>query len=158
MIEERGRVVSVEGNALWVETIRRSACGSCQARAGCGQALLQRLGGGARQGFIRVLGDGSSRVGDEVVIGVPDTAVVRGSSLVYLVPLLSLFGFSLLAQAMGAGEPMIIIAGLVGLALGFTAIRWYTIRLNEDPAFAPQLVSRTGKPNFVSDIHVRSDC
>ena len=157
MIEERGRVVSVEGKTLWVETIRRSACGSCQARAGCGQALLQRLGG-ARQGLIRVLDDGGSRVGDEIVIGVPETAVVRGSSLVYLVPLLGLFGFSLLAQALGAGEPMIILAGFVGLALGFTSIRWYTIRLNNDPAFVPQLVSREGKPNFVSDIHVRSDC
>ncbi|CEA01072.1 positive regulator for alginate biosynthesis MucC [Pseudomonas saudimassiliensis] len=157
MIEERGRVVSVEGKTLWVETIRRSACGSCQARAGCGQALLQRLGG-ARQGLVRVLDDGGSRVGDEIVIGVPETAVVRGSSLVYLVPLLGLFGFSLLAQAVGAGEPMIIIAGFVGLALGFISLRWYTIRLNEDPAFVPQVVSRTGKPNFVSDIHVRSDC
>lgn len=157
MIEERGRVVSVEGGALWVETIRRSACNSCQARAGCGQALLQRLGG-ARQGRIRVLGDGDSRVGDEVIIGVPEKAVIRGSSLVYLIPLMSLFGFSLLAQAVGGGESVIIIAGFLGLALGFFFARWYTIRLNEDPAFVPQVLSRTDKSNLVSDIHVRSDC
>ena len=95
MIEERGHVLSVEDGAVWVETVRRSTCGSCSARAGCGQAMLQKLGSGARQGFVRVLSDSSHRVGDVVVIGVPENAVVRSSLLVYAVPLLGLFAFGL---------------------------------------------------------------
>ncbi|HIZ50583.1 MAG TPA: SoxR reducing system RseC family protein [Candidatus Pseudomonas excrementavium] len=157
MIEERGRVLSVEDGAVWVETIRRSACSSCQARAGCGQSLLQRLGGGARQGFIRVLDDRACRVGEEVVVGIPENAVVRGSSLVYMVPLLSLFGFALLAQALGAGEPSIILAGFSGLGLGFFAMRWYAGRLGADPDFMPQIVGRVDKPDIVSGTHERSD-
>ena len=53
MIEERGRVLSTEPGAVWVATIRSSTCGSCQAKAGCGQALLQKLGSGSSQGFVR---------------------------------------------------------------------------------------------------------
>ena len=79
MIEERGRVLSVEDGAVWVETVRRSTCGSCQARAGCGQALMQRLGSGARQGFIRVTVDRDYHIGEEIIIGIPEDAVVRGS-------------------------------------------------------------------------------
>lgn len=150
-------MLSVESGAVWVETIRRSACSSCQARAGCGQSLLQRLGGGARQGFIRALDDRACRVGDEVVIGIPENAVLRGSSLVYMVPLLSLFGFALLARAFGAGEPLIILAGFSGLGLGFVAMRWHTGRLGVDPDFMPQVVGRVDKLDIVSGTQERSD-
>ena len=110
MIEEQGRVLSIEPGAVWVETIRRSTCGSCQARAGCGQALLSKLGSRSRQGFVRVLTDAVHQIGDEVIIGVPEHAVVSGSAWVYLVPLAALFVFSLLAQEAGMTEPMVIAA------------------------------------------------
>ena len=44
MLIETGRVVAVEANeeALWVETIRQSTCGSCAANKGCGHGLLNR--------------------------------------------------------------------------------------------------------------------
>ena len=67
MIEERGRVLSTEPGAVWVATIRSSTCGSCQAKAGCGQALLQKLGSGSSQGFVRALTDREWQVGDEVM-------------------------------------------------------------------------------------------
>ncbi|MDF3932676.1 SoxR reducing system RseC family protein, partial [Pseudomonas citronellolis] len=43
MIEEQGRVIGVEPGAVWVETLRQSTCSACNARAGCGQGLLQQL-------------------------------------------------------------------------------------------------------------------
>ncbi|EZQ18804.1 transcriptional regulator [Pseudomonas sp. G11-1] len=156
MIEEQARVLSVEQGAVWVETIRRSACSSCQARAGCGQSLLQRLGG-ARRGLIRALDDRACRVGEEVVIGIPENAMLRGSSLIYMVPLLGLFSFALLAQVFGAGEPSIILAGFSGLGLGFVAMRWYAGRLDADPDFTPQVVSRVGKLDVVSGTQERSN-
>lgn len=142
MIEERARVLSIESDAVWVETIRQSACGSCQARTGCGQSLLQRLGGGRRQGFIRALNTRVCAVGDEVVIGIPETAVLQGSALVYLLPLLGLFLFALLAQAAGLGEPAVIVAGFAGMGVGFAIVRWRTARLDTDPAFVPQVIGR----------------
>lgn len=157
MIEERGRVLSVEQGAVWVETIRRSACTSCQARAGCGQSLLQRLGGGARQGFIRVLDDRACRVGDDILIGVPDNAVLRGSSLVYIVPLLTLFACALLAQAMGAGEPLIILAGFSGLGLGFVAVRWHARRLGADRGFMPRVIDKIDNTDIISVRQERSE-
>jgi len=40
MLRESGRVVAIESDAVWVETIRSSLCGSCAAKAGCGQDYL----------------------------------------------------------------------------------------------------------------------
>lgn len=154
MIEERARVLSVEQGAVWVETVRRSACDSCQARSGCGQSVLQRLGYGARQGFVRVLSAGSScRAGDEVIIGIPEHAVVRGSALVYLAPILALFAGSLAARFSGAAEPWVILAGLSGLGIGFAAVRWRSRRWEHDPAFVPKVLRRlAGGAGVVSDI------
>ncbi|HDZ56107.1 MAG TPA: transcriptional regulator [Pseudomonas xinjiangensis] len=142
MIEERGRVLSVEAGAVWVETVRRSTCGSCQARAGCGHALLQRLGSGSRQGFIRVLSERLHTVGDEVLIGIPEEAVLRGSMWVYVVPLLGLFGFALLAQMFETGEPGIIAAAFAGLFAGFGLVRLHARRTMEDPTLQPHVICR----------------
>lgn len=155
MIEERGRVLRVEQGAVWVETIRRSACNSCQLRGGCGQSVLQRLGGSARQGSIRVLDDRSCRVGDDIVIGIPENAVVHGSLLIYIVPLLALFAGALLAQASGVEEPLIILAGFSGLGLGFVAMRWHTSRLDADPMFIPRVLGRAGSLDIVSTLQIK---
>ena len=140
MIEEQGRVLSVEPGAVWVETVRRSTCGSCQARAGCGQALLHKVASRSRQGFVRVLTDRSHQIGEEVVIGIPEQAVVSGSTWVYLVPLAGLFLFALLAQALSLAEPWIIVAAGAGLLLGLLTVRLQGRRHAGDPRFQPQVL------------------
>lgn len=158
MIEERGRVLSVESGAVWVETIRHSACGSCQARVGCGQSLLQRLGGSRRLGMIRALNDSACAVGDEVLIGIPETAVLQGSALVYVLPLLGLFMCALLAQAFGWGEPAVIVAGFAGMGIGFAVVRWRTARLGVDPAFVPRVIGRAlPHPEHIPVMEERSE-
>ncbi|GGC85031.1 SoxR reducing system RseC family protein [Halopseudomonas salina] len=135
MIEERGRILSLEPGAAWVETIRRSTCNSCQARAGCGQALLERLGSGARRGFIRVLCDQPLSIGDEVIIGLPEDAVVKASTLMYILPLLAMFIFAALTDQLGMSEPWIILAAACGLASGFVTTGWWAQRERGNPAY-----------------------
>lgn len=140
MIEEQGRVVSFEPGSAWVETVRRSTCGSCQARAGCGQALLTKLGAGARQGYLRVLTDRPLKVGDNVVIGLPENAVVTASLLMYLFPLCGLFLAALAADAVGLAEAWVILAALFGLVLGFVGVRWYAWRQRANPDLQPRVL------------------
>lgn len=144
MIEERGRVLSVEPGAVWVETVRSSTCGNCAAKAGCGQELLQRLGSGGSRGFVRALTDRQWQVGDEVVIGVPEDALVRGALWVYMMPLLALFVVALSAQALGGSEPQVILAALAGLAFGFVLVRWHAVRASRDPRLTPQVMGAAG--------------
>ena len=159
MIEERGRVLSVEKGAVWVETVRRSACDSCQARNGCGQSVLQRLGLGARSGFVRVLDEQAEsrrRVGEEVIIGIPESAVLHGSVVVYMIPLLALFAGALLAQAAGAAEPLIILTGFLGMGIGFAAVRWHGRRTRNSLAFVPQVLgTASGAPVLIGNVQER---
>tara|TARA_R110000850_G_scaffold87866_2_gene188728 strand:+ start:20506 stop:20979 length:474 start_codon:yes stop_codon:yes gene_type:complete len=140
VIEERGRVVGIEPGAAWVETIRRSTCGSCQARAGCGQALLERLGARSRRGFIRVIFDQPVAVGDEVIIGLPEDAVLKASALMYVLPLAMLFLFAFLTNLAGLAEPWIILAAVAGLACGFALTGWHTHRTRANPQYQAQIL------------------
>jgi sigma-E factor negative regulatory protein RseC len=137
MIEESGRVVAVEQGAVWVETIRKSTCSSCSAKSACGQGVLSQLGAGARRGYVRALSGLSLQVGDSVVIGVREDLLVRGSLLVYLLPLLGLFITAGLAEWLALSEPLVILSAFFGLFGSWLAVRWHSRRSADDPALQP---------------------
>lgn len=153
MIEERGRVLSMESGAVWVTTIRSSTCGSCQAKAGCGHALLQKLGTRSSQGFVRALTEQTWQIGEEVIIGVPENAVVRSAMWAYLVPLVGLFTAALTAQALGCSEPMMILLAAVGLLAGFAVVRWHDRKVQQDSQLHPQVIARASPSVVLVSAH-----
>ncbi len=137
MLEESARVVAVEPGAVWVETLRRSTCSACSANAGCGQGLMEKLGVGERRGYVRALASDAHAVGDRVVIGIPEDLLVRSSLLIYLLPLLGLFGAALLAEWLALGESFVILAALSGFAACWWLARWRSRQGADDPARQP---------------------
>ncbi len=119
MIEEVVRIldIDIETEHLWVEGVQRSACQSCAAQQGCGQSLLAKFT--AHPVRLRVSLDGreaaSFRVGENVTIGIADHVVVRGSLLVYLLPLLMLLLGIGLGDKLFGNEPAAIVCGLFAL-------------------------------------------
>jgi len=142
MLKETGRVVAVESNFVWVETIPSSLCGKCAARKGCGQGVLASITG--HRGLVRALESPSLQasdcsVNDEVEIELPESSVLKGSMLVYLAPLLFAIAAVLLAQSFG--ELAIVGAFVAGLGCGFAAVRLAPRWLGGVEAFEPRLAS-----------------
>ncbi|VAW98801.1 Sigma factor RpoE regulatory protein RseC [hydrothermal vent metagenome] len=149
MIEEHAQVIALENNDVWVETQRRSACGQCAANKGCGTATLAKVLGNKRS-QVRTLNPQATSVavGDEVIIGINEQALVRGSLAVYTVPLLMLFVFGFLGQLLSTQLLMTnqdilpIVLGLSGLLLGFVWVRRFTRRIADDARYQPVLLRR----------------
>ncbi|MCB1678646.1 MAG: SoxR reducing system RseC family protein [Halioglobus sp.] len=145
MLIETGRVVAVEDGGVWVETIRQSTCGGCAARAGCGHGMLNRFGEG-RRGYVRVLtGDAGARdcaIGDAVRIGIPEKVILRGSLVVYIVPLLCLLlgAAASAALAPGSRDLLTAVGAAAGFALGLVLVRWHAWRHRRDATLQPMLV------------------
>jgi sigma-E factor negative regulatory protein RseC len=141
---ETGRVVAIEADAVWVETIRRSACGGCAAQKGCGQALLNR-GSDKRSGRIRVLPGAlpasQLSIDDEVVIDIADDTILRGSLVAYGIPLSAMVTGAIAAvQWLPGNQDMVAVFGAcAGLLLGFALVRLHGVRHRGDPAFEPVL-------------------
>jgi len=145
MLTETGRVVGIEADGLWVETIRRSTCGACAAQQGCGHGLLNRISDG-KQGYIRVLpGAGAVEhysINDQVLISIPEEVILRGSFIAYVLPLLAMLAGALAAvRWLPGNEDLVAVLGAaVGLALGFALVHWHANRHRRDPSFQPVLL------------------
>ena len=149
MIEEPGQVVAVEQDRIWVQTIRLSACQSCAAQKGCGQKLLNSMSAGRAQ-QIAVQNHLGARVGDQVVIGIPESALLAASAWVYLVPLLAMIGTAILAQKwLQWPDSGVALAGAIGLALGFVLVRRASVQ-REESRFQPRLLRFGARQEVVS--------
>lgn len=128
MITERGRIISIEDDRVWVETIQRSTCNSCSAQKGCGQSLIAKWSG--KTVLIAVLLQDHSasdfHIHDEIDIGIPEDVVANGSLLVYLTPLFGLVLGTLLGQWLLGTEAAAIAGALFGLLAGGLAVRYHS--------------------------------
>ncbi len=155
MLVETGRVVAVESDGLWVETIRQSTCGSCAARKGCGHGLLNRYADGKR-GYIRVLPGASGivecQVNDQVRISIPEEVILRGSLVVYVVPLLCMLGGAVIGSSTGGGGTDLFSAlgATVGFAIGFLLVRSHAWLHRNDRSLQPTFLEVVERPSRVA--------
>jgi sigma-E factor negative regulatory protein RseC len=146
MVEENAVVVALEDNAAWVETRRKAACDSCGVNKGCGTAVISKVFGNRRSRMRVLTRDMTLRVGDEVVIGLQEHALLRGSMIVYGVPLLSMFVGALLADYCTrrwwgiASDGLDIAFGVCGLIAGLVWLRRYSTRIARDPRYQPEVL------------------
>ena len=128
MIKETGKVVAVDNEFVWLETINRGTCGSCAAEKGCGQSLLARWM--SRSHYLKVSLDGRDpkqfSINDHVDIGVPENVVVVSSLLVYCLPLIGMILGAGLGQSEFGSDSAAAAGALLGLALGAALVRTYT--------------------------------
>jgi sigma-E factor negative regulatory protein RseC len=137
MIEETGQVVDVQGEFAWVESERRSTCGGCATREGCGTGVIARAFSN-RAVTLKVLNHVGARVGDRVVIGISEDGLVRGALAVYALPLLTLFAGALCGHWLADGSDLAAIAGAgAGLGVGLVWLARFSRRIRVDTAFQP---------------------
>ena len=139
-IVETGRVVALEGAAVWVETIRSSACGSCAARSGCGHRTLAGVLT-SDKGLVLARESDSLKaadcsVNDRVEISIPRSALSAGALLLYAVPMLS--GIALALLIGGESDARAAAGFFAGLLGAFAGLRWMANRSLLD-AVEPQL-------------------
>lgn len=151
MVEEHGVVVEVSDYYAWVKTQRQSSCGQCGASKGCGTASLAQVLG-QKYNEIRVINHLNAKVGDHVVIGLEEQALVRSSLLLYLLPLLTMFiaaiGLEWLGQVWHwpSNDLYTMGAGLLGLLFGLAGVQFWSRHLADDSRYQPVLLKTEAVP------------
>ncbi|MES9857192.1 MAG: SoxR reducing system RseC family protein [Sedimenticola sp.] len=158
MIEEQALVLSTDGEFATVETERKSTCGGCDGSTSCGVSAISKVFGRRRSSF-NVLNSISAAPGEQVVLGVAESALLKSSVIFYLVPLFSLFLFSLLGRWFAtllefkSTEPMVIFSGLLGLLVGLLYLRFYAARISRDKAYQIVILRRADSVQVTLDSH-----
>lgn len=142
MIIETGKIVSVEPDGLWVETITKTVCGSCKAEKGCGQSLMAKWAG--HSSYIWVLLEGRDpanyQKGDAIQLGIPEEIVAKGSMVIYMVPLICMLVTTAVADSLFNNELLTVFSAILGLLLGGGLVRWHADKNRLNPDVQPVLI------------------
>jgi len=158
LLKEKAFIVGVEDGVAWVETQRKTSCGSCQARKSCGTSVLQKVLGNKRT-QLKVNNPHYYSVGDEVVLGLNEGALVKGSLLLYALPLFAMFGFAfagfILFRFLGAefSEGYSILFSLAGLGLGFWYVALSSRRLADDVDYQAEILEKVEQAVTIRSRH-----
>ena len=91
MIRETATVVAVNGDTVTVEAAIKSTCNACQAQSDCGTGVISRaLAPKTQQLTLRT--PMPVRVGQEVIVGIPEAGILSASAWLYLLPLIAFIG------------------------------------------------------------------
>jgi len=140
-IEEQGVVVLADDAWATVRVERKSTCGSCSARSGCGNGVLSQVLG-RRALELRIPNSDGLRPGERVTLGVRDQALVSGAVAMYLLPLLGLMlaPITLGWFVPGTADGVLVLAGIAGFVLGLVGVRrWLQ---SQGHRFQPVLLGR----------------
>lgn len=147
MIEEHAVVVGVEQDVAMLEVVRRTPCGLCGQTRGCGISLWGRLFG-HKPNIFRAVNQINARVGDSVIVGIEEQALLRSALTVYGVPLLAMLAGALLAGAVFPGDALeishadrnAVIGAAAGLILGLLWVKGHVAGRSLDARYRPVIL------------------
>ncbi|HCI53604.1 MAG TPA: Fis family transcriptional regulator [Gallionella sp.] len=138
MLETRAVVVRNEAGVTLVRADGASGCSVCEGK-GCGSSKVTQLFCNKPREF-QVENRINAAVGDEVIVATVDGTVLRGISLVYLLPLALMFAAATLASVWSGGQDGYVAAGaLSGVIAGFAIAKWISIHPSRQQPYITRL-------------------
>jgi len=126
MIEEHAVVIRCKQGEAELEIERRTACGICGQRRGCGNATWGKMLGHKSHTFLAE-NTINAQVGDSVVVGIDERVALRSVFLLYVIPLLSLIFFSVMTELLFNNQLYVMLAAILGLCIGFVWVKWHLV-------------------------------
>lgn len=126
MIEEFAVITKRVDDHVMLEIERRTACGLCGQKRGCGNATWGKLLGHTSQEFAAENAI-NANVGDSVVVGIDERVVLSSVFFLYVVPLLTMLAGAVLADVLLNNEFYVILSAALGLLLGFAWVKGHLI-------------------------------
>lgn len=144
MIETEAIVVKTEHAVAYVQAERKTSCSSC-SESSCGTSVLANFFG-QRTPLYRASNEVGAKVGDRVVVGLNESAMFKGTLLLYLFPLLLLFAGAAAGSALAGAEEVkdgySVAGAFIGLAAGFLGLKLFSARMGSGRQFQPVILSR----------------
>lgn len=144
--EEKATVSHILGDFVFLETQNNPSCVSCSSKAGCGQ--VASIFTFKPKNKLKVNNTLKLKEGDEVIVAMPTGTLLKATVLMYLLPLILLFLFSLIAK-LALGESASIVGGVLGLLVGLVFVNRYSQQTRVSQEFQPKLLRKVINVNLV---------
>jgi len=142
LTEGIAQVVAVEGNIAWLVPEQGSSCGGCSSAAACGSKGIGTLSSRLEARRFQLANDAGLRVGERVVVGIRENALLSASITAYVIPIAILLIAGALAQWAAGSDIVTMVAMLAGLVLGLWLARVRAGYLMDRGELAPRFLRR----------------
>jgi len=145
VIEETALILHCDGEYADIETKPQSSCGGCASSGVCGTGVFSKVFGN-RKTVVRVVNSIEAKPGDQVVVGLQESALTRVSMVFYIVPLISMIILAVVGQEMAiklgylSYDLFAILGGGVGLFTGLWLVRLFAKKAQQDPRYQPVML------------------
>lgn len=143
MISTTGKIQSVHTDYVVFEYSPKSACNSCQLKAGCGQGMLSRWGQSINT--IAVSSEHPALQGIEsgasAQLEIADNALAISALISYLLPIITLLIGALMMSFVSSKEWLVIVGAGLGLGAGGFGVFVYNIYQRHNPWYQPRLAT-----------------
>ena len=144
MVEGIAQVVEVDGKLAWLVPEQTSSCGGCASASACGAKGIGTTASRLEARRFQLVNDAGFRVGERVVVGIRENALLKASITAYVIPLATLLIAGALAQWAAGSDRVTMAAMFAGLALGLGLARLGAGRLLLRGDLAPRFIRRAG--------------
>ncbi len=158
MIEENALILSCEGDYASIETRPQGACGSCSSSEVCGTSVFAKAFGNRRT-VMRVPNSIQAKPGDQVIIGLQDSALTKVSMVFYMVPIISMILCAIFGQGMASmfgyvsHDKFAIIGGVFGFIAGLGLVRIFSGKIQKDSRYQPVMLRFAASEKVTFDIN-----
>ena len=132
MIEEHAVILSLQSEPSQTQTTatleieRKTACGLCGQTRGCGNSIWGKLFGHQTTAF-KAQNRINAKVGDSVIVGINEKALLKSALLLYILPLVTLFFGAILASQLWQTDGITMLGAAIGLVLGLLWVKGHTM-------------------------------
>ena len=147
MIKQTAVVTKAEHGTAQVKVVRESTCGQCSVQKGCGTSVFSKVLGN-KFSEITVLNPVDAEAGDIVILGLAESVLVTSAMLMYLFPLLMMFGGAMVIVMLNnwlgfeLGQLWVIAASFSGLIVAYRIIKRVSSRHSNNKKFQPVILSK----------------
>lgn len=149
MIEERAQVTQVDGDKVTVTSEIKSGCDGCQQVSTCANGQVAKAL--PTKSLVITLNTDNQckaqqiKVGDQVIIGIPEQHLLRSAWQVYIWPLIGLMLFAFIGQQLINAqlfdyEWQTIILAIIGGIAGSKLAKWWQTYSGIDQKISPKLI------------------
>lgn len=134
MIEERAVILMLDNasgdatsnSTATLEIERKTACGICGQTRGCGNSIWGKLFAHQSTAF-KAQNRINAKVGDSVIVGINEKALVKSAMLLYILPLATMLIGAILAKQLNASELAAMLGAAAGLAIGLLWVKGHAM-------------------------------
>lgn len=141
-VEGIARVVAVDGQTAWLEPEQTTSCGHCASAASCGAKGIGSVASRIEKRRFPLANDDQLRVGERVVVGIGEQALVKASLTAYMIPLAVALIAGAVAESLYGSDPVSMLAMAGGLFAGLLLARISAGRLSARGELAPRFLRR----------------